>query len=137
MPSPGMLAKHYSPRAPLTLYETGDSAALPARLLADARTHRDAGRMVGVIAADEDRPRLDALGGLRLALVGPSAQLELVGARLYAALRDLDAGGVDVILARTFPSDTALGVAVSDRLRRAAVSRVAPEPSPPRTGREG
>ena len=58
MPSPGMLARHYSPRAPLTLYEADSSSALPARLVADARAHRDAGRAVGVLAADEDRAQL-------------------------------------------------------------------------------
>ena len=36
LPSPGMLAKHYSPRAPLTLYLGADERAI-GRLIADAR----------------------------------------------------------------------------------------------------
>ena len=134
MPSPGMLARHYSPRAPLTLYEADTSGALPSRLLADARAHRDAGRSVGVLAAEEDRAQLVNLEGLRIAIAGSTADLDAVAARLYAALRELDAAGVDVILARSFPASAGLGLAVSDRLRRAAAHRVEPASTPPRTG---
>jgi L-threonylcarbamoyladenylate synthase len=43
---------------------------------------------------------------------------------LYAALRDLDAVGVDVVIA-ALPPDAGLGEAVGDRLRRAAGPRIA------------
>jgi sirohydrochlorin ferrochelatase len=43
---------------------------------------------------------------------------------LYGALRELDAAGVELILARQFPSDAGLGRAVRDRLRRAAAGRI-------------
>jgi L-threonylcarbamoyladenylate synthase len=132
MPSPGMLARHYAPRAPLALYEDEAGAALPPRLLADARAQRDAGRLVGVLAADEDQGELAALPGVRMAVVGSTADLAAVASRLYAALRELDAAGVDVILARGFPATSGLGVAISDRLRRAATPG-GPVSTPPRT----
>jgi L-threonylcarbamoyladenylate synthase len=123
MPSPGLLTKHYSPRAPLTLYE-GEAAAVAARMAGDIRTAVAGGLRVGVIAADED-----VLGGpecppLRVIRIGLSHELRVVASLLYAALRDLDAAGVDVILARQFPSDSGLGLAVQDRLRRAAAGRI-------------
>jgi L-threonylcarbamoyladenylate synthase len=44
---------------------------------------------------------------------------------LYAALRDLDAEGVDVVIA-ALPPAAGLGEAVGDRLRRAAGPRGKP-----------
>jgi L-threonylcarbamoyladenylate synthase len=61
MASPGMLDKHYSPRAPMTLYE--GPGAVDA-IVADARLARNRGRRVGIIAADEDRRKLGAAGGV-------------------------------------------------------------------------
>jgi L-threonylcarbamoyladenylate synthase len=101
MTSPGLLAKHYSPRAPLTLYE-GDPADALARLEADARALISAGKKVGV--AD----------------FGSDADVGAVAKRLYATLRDLDGDDVDTILARGVAGDAGLAAAIQDRLRRAA-----------------
>lgn len=116
LPSPGLLERHYSPRAPLTLYE-GPPAAVAARIEHDAGEARRAGHRVGVIAADEDRLP-DALA------IGSERDLPAVAARLYDAIRQLDAADVDLILVRAFPADSGLGVAIHDRLRRAAAGRV-------------
>jgi L-threonylcarbamoyladenylate synthase len=118
MASPGLLSRHYSPRAPLTLYE-GQPAAVVARLAADARAKSAQGQQVAILAADDDR-----LDGLTVVRVGLASDLPGVAARLYAALRELDAAGTDVILARGFPADTGIGVAIQDRLRRAAAGRI-------------
>jgi L-threonylcarbamoyladenylate synthase len=104
MASPGLLDRHYSPRAPLTLYE-GDPAAAWTRLQEDAAAARGAGQQVGI--AD--------FGGQDAAAVA---------ARLYATLRELDASGVDLILARGVTTADGLGPAIRDRLRRAAAGRV-------------
>jgi len=53
--------------------------------------------------------------------LGSEGDLAIVASRLYAAMRDLDASGVDRILARGFPGDEGLAVAIRDRLRRASV----------------
>ena len=118
MASPGMLSRHYSPRAPLTLYE-GAEPDVRARLADDARAEMAAGRRVGILAADED-----PFTAGHVVRVGPREAPETVASRLYAALRELDAAGVDLILARGFPADSGLGVAIQDRLRRAAGGRV-------------
>ena len=96
MRSPGLLSKHYAPRAPLTLYR-GDPGRTAAALEADARRERAAGHSVGILA--------DA---------------DITAPRLYAALRELDAAGVDLILGRDLPDDEGLSRAVRDRLLRAA-----------------
>jgi L-threonylcarbamoyladenylate synthase len=118
MPSPGMLTKHYSPRAPLTLYE-GPARAVSQRMKADAASAIAQGRAVGIIAAGEDD-----IGMGRVVALGPIDRPDIVAARLYSGLRELDAAGMDLILARQFPSDTGLGRAVRDRLSRAAAGRV-------------
>jgi L-threonylcarbamoyladenylate synthase len=118
MASPGLLAKHYSPRARLTLYE-GDAAAVATRIADDARAQILGGRSVGIIAADEDQ-----FDGAHVVRVGAAHDVAAIASRLYAALRELDEAGVDVILARGFPALPGLGVAIADRLRRAAAGRV-------------
>jgi len=118
MASPGLLSRHYSPRAPLTLYE-GRAAAVVARLAADARDASRHGQRVGILAADDD-----PVDGFTIVRAGSESDLAGVAARLYAALRELDAAGTDVILARGFPADTGIGVAIQDRLRRAAAGRI-------------
>jgi L-threonylcarbamoyladenylate synthase len=128
MSSPGLLDKHYSPRTPMTLYE---GAGAVDAIVADARLARNRGQRVGIIAADEDRRKLAAAGGveggppLRIVALGSVEDIDAVAARLYAGLRDLDAGNVDLILARAFPARGGVGVAVLDRMRRAAGSRIA------------
>jgi len=118
--SPGLLTRHYSPRALLTLYEGPAGAALE-RLAHDARLARAAGRRVGVLLADDDR--LPGLDVIRPPL-GAASDAAAIAARLYAALRELDAAGVDEILARALPALDGLGPAIGDRLRRAAAGRV-------------
>ena len=124
MPSPGMLTRHYAPRAPLTLYESRRDDSMVARMLADARALVHTGQRVGILAADEDRAAFDTEPGLRVTCLGSIARIEAVAARLYAALRAFDEASVDVILARGFPADTGFGTAVQDRLRRASSGRI-------------
>lgn len=99
--APGMLASHYAPRA----------------------------TVIAVADADEARARIGGATG-RVAFVGREA---VPGARfvqaspddrerartLYATLRALDAEGVEVIVIE-LPGDAGLGLAIADRVRRAA-----------------
>jgi L-threonylcarbamoyladenylate synthase len=125
MPSPGMLEKHYSPRAVLTLYE-GEISAVLQSLCEAAGIALAEGKSVGVIAADEDRSAFDTLGSrarLIFRAIGSEGTPDAVAANLYTTLRELDAAGVDVILVRGF-SDHGLWAAVQDRLRRASAGRI-------------
>ena len=106
----GAAHRHYSPRAPLTLYEGIAGAALE-RLAHDAGAARAAGRRVGVLVADDDA--LAALDVFRPPRARPATPRR-IAARLYAALRELDAAGVDEIFARGASGDG-----------RAAVTRLA------------
>ena len=120
MASPGLRARHYSPRAPLTLY-TGPHAV--ARLRADAAAATAQGRRVGVLVTDEDRAALD---GLRVAVaaLGPVDDPARLAARLFDALRELDRARPDAILACDLAGDGGLRPAIRDRLRRAADGRI-------------
>jgi len=127
-PSPGLLAKHYSPRAPLTLYE-GDPTTALERLVSDAADALEHGQSVGIIAAEEDWYAVEGLGNPKLQLVevrflGSEHDLPAIASRLYTAMRDLDAAGVTKIFVRSFSTGEGLSVAIDDRLRRAAAGRI-------------
>ncbi len=116
--SPGLLSRHYAPRAPLTLYE-GSAARVLARILRDAHAAAAEGKRVGIVAADDD-----PIHGFSVVRVGPEGELDRVAATLYSALRQLDADRVDLILVRGFPTLSGLGMAIQDRLRRAAAGHI-------------
>lgn len=118
--SPGLLAKHYAPRARLTLVLGEDTEALLARVVEVAQALGAQGERVGVLLADEDARQVEALlPGVVLLALGPRDDLAEIARNLYAALRYLDAQGVTVIVTREF-GRRGLGLAIRDRLRRAA-----------------
>jgi len=116
LPSPGLLTKHYAPRVPMTLYE---GAHATARMIDDARAAIGGGKRVGVLVPQEDGPAFEILPVHRV-LLGAEADPAELARRLYAALRELDLSGVDVILAKSVGGPGGLGLALRDRLRRAA-----------------
>jgi L-threonylcarbamoyladenylate synthase len=97
--APGMLESHYAPRTPLRLWAEG--ADLPV----------DAGSC-GLLAFGAVGP------GFAKVEVLPSDP-EAAAPLFFAALRRLDAAGVRCIYAREI-SESGLGTAIMDRLRRAA-----------------
>ena len=116
--SPGLLVKHYAPRAAVTVYE-GDAAAALRAMADDARALVDEGKTVAVLAFAEDLSRFADVPA-RLVQLGSERAPDDVAARLYAALRECDDLGADVVLARPITTQHALSPAVRDRLRRAA-----------------
>jgi L-threonylcarbamoyladenylate synthase len=123
LPSPGMLAKHYSPEAELLLFN-GSFKAVTERMKQIAQEHIAAGRHVGVLVVDEDRPHFaDLADQIVVVSLGSKNDLQQVGRSLFAALRALDAQGVDVILAHSF-EESGLGATIVDRLTRAAEGHV-------------
>jgi L-threonylcarbamoyladenylate synthase len=101
--APGMLARHYAPRAKLFL-EGDPTCPQPGRNVA----------LVCVQAHDDDRTRFGAV--VELARDG---DLRIAAARLYSALHEIDATTANAIVARLAPEE-GLGIAINDRLRRAA-----------------
>lgn len=124
--SPGQMAKHYAPRAPLTLFSGDPEGALDA-LVGQARLDVAEGRRVGVIVPGAEAGRFAGLP-VTIAESGAPGDPAAMAARLYAALRELDAAGVEVILVRDADGDEGLGRAIRDRLRRAASAHVTVEP---------
>jgi L-threonylcarbamoyladenylate synthase len=110
LPSPGMLARHYAPRTPLECVERGGGATRVYRLLRG-------GLRVGWLALPSRHGPPAA--GPRLVPVEMPAEPARYAARLYAALHELDAAGVDRIVV-DLPPDEEEWRAVRDRLRRAS-----------------
>ena len=112
--APGQHLRHYSPRAELLLYQ-GEKAAVLAAMQDAARVQAAQGRRVGLLG--------DVAGLTGCEQVSPGADAAATGRGLFAALRELDARGVDVILAQ-LQEPEGLGAAINDRLLRAAQGRV-------------
>ncbi len=105
MRSPGTRARHYAPRAKLVLAASSELEQLVARL-------RQSGTRVGVLA----RARPLACGP---SVIQMPMDLTEYARRLFAALRELDAQGVDVIVVEQL-EESGLGRTIMDRLRRAS-----------------
>ncbi|MBL8814980.1 MAG: threonylcarbamoyl-AMP synthase [Planctomyces sp.] len=103
-PAPGMLSRHYAPRTPLWLVPVGKVAEpFP-------------GARCGLLSAGDQRSRT---GFSQIELLSSDGDLRTSAANFFAALRRLDAAGLDAIIAHQFPN-FGLGLALNDRLRRAA-----------------
>jgi L-threonylcarbamoyladenylate synthase len=114
--APGTLASHYAPRADVIAV---DPAEVPGAVAA-AHVHRPGARVAVLApAAAFAAAAWAALPATAWPLPDDAAGMARA---LYAALRDLDAAGVDVVIA-ALPPDAGLGEAVGDRLRRAAGPR--------------
>jgi L-threonylcarbamoyladenylate synthase len=118
MPSPGLLAKHYSPRTPVILH-AGDRAAALSAMQRDARQRLERDEPVVILAYAEDVDELRSLPA-QVVHLGSEADPPSVASRLYAALRESDELGPSVILVRDITTAHPLSGAIRDRLRRAA-----------------
>jgi L-threonylcarbamoyladenylate synthase len=112
--APGTLASHYAPRAELIAVEPGEVPQAVARAIGR-------GARVAVLAPGSAFAAWPALP-VTVTAVGLPEDAAGMARGLYAALRDLDAAGSDVVIA-ALPPAAGLGEAVADRLRRAAAPR--------------
>jgi L-threonylcarbamoyladenylate synthase len=107
--SPGLGIRHYAPRARVLLVES--EAELTRVLEDEARRHR-----VGVLLpTDWAAPAMD----VTVLPWGTWSDPETLARNLYLQLRALDDLGVDVIVC-PMPPSTGIGLAIRDRLRKAA-----------------
>ena len=100
--SPGQLASHYAPRARLRL---GAVHALPGEALLAFGPVADYGEAAALVRN-----------------LSPAGDLREAAANIFAALRELDASGLGTIAVMAIP-EAGLGLAINDRLRRAAAPR--------------
>jgi L-threonylcarbamoyladenylate synthase len=108
--SPGMLARHYAPRAKLVCID-GDNQSAILKLL-------DAQKRIGWLRLQSSPNELNADSG-KIKIIDMPPDAAAYAARLYAALHELDDAGVDCIVADLPPTgDT--WTAIHDRLQRAA-----------------
>lgn len=96
--APGGLKSHYAPRTPLILEK-------------NPTPH---GEKTGLLAFSQPRE-----GFAKTEILSPAADLREAAFHLYAAMRRLDAAGLDLLVAESLP-ETGLGAAIMDRLRKAA-----------------
>ena len=103
--APGQLPSHYAPRTRLVLMsEFGSSVGAAQRIGALRWCSADAREFTATRT------------------LSPSQDLREAAANLFRYLRELDAAGLDLIVAEEVP-ETGLGAAINDRLRRAAAER--------------
>jgi L-threonylcarbamoyladenylate synthase len=118
LPSPGIGIRHYAPRARLMLIESGPGQV---RRFSEQVSAPDlAGERLGLMLPEQ----FAEAARDREALVyrwGQWDDLEELAQRLFAGLRWLDAQGASVILC-PLPAATGIGVAIRDRLLKAARS---------------
>lgn len=112
LPSPGMLPSHYAPEATLALF----SGASPPREL------QRSPRPIVVLALSPAFALPRECRGPRTVVQMP-ADAESYGARLYAALREADEAGAEMILVEEPVEPGSMWDAVRDRLSRAAAPR--------------
>ncbi|MGE5114102.1 MAG: L-threonylcarbamoyladenylate synthase [Acidobacteriaceae bacterium] len=109
--SPGLGIRHYAPKSKLILVESEDE------LSEVAMTILQHGQKVGLMLPS------DWLRGLQSEAVvfdwGKWSDRETLAQRLYAGLRWLDGQGVEMVVCPV-PAEENLGVAIRDRLRKAA-----------------
>lgn len=117
--APGMLLKHYSPRAELLLFSGAQESLIPTM-----RTYTlqqvGQGNKVGLLLPDNEQA---AVSDLPVQVVTLGVSESEISHNLFSAMRTLDQAGVDVILVHGF-GQSGLGLALWDRLLRAAEGHI-------------
>ncbi len=111
-PAPGMLLKHYSPKAKLLLLRNSEA------LLETAKMYQH--QKLGLLLPS---PSLEILTSIQATRFDLGTDFSSVAAKLFAGMRWLDKAGCTHILAHQF-ENTGLGRALNDRLFRAAEGMV-------------
>lgn len=117
--APGMRYRHYAPKGELTIYEGSQEKVVEA-INAAAQKAVLEGKKTGIIATEESKG-LYRYGEIKT--IGTLKDEETIARGLYEVLRELDAGGVEVIFGESYASD-GLGQAIMNRLLKAAGQRL-------------
>jgi L-threonylcarbamoyladenylate synthase len=111
--APGMMERHYAPRAQLVLVDAGDPAAVQ-DMEKESQAQRARGRKVGCLGFGVLQLKADWTHEF------DPQDPETVGRELYARLHELDERGADVIYMERPPAGNRW-LAIRDRLQRASV----------------
>ena len=103
--SPGQLPSHYAPKTPLRLVDNAEEF------------HPQKNHCVGLLAWSSAARSPQAFAAVRI--LSDRGDLREAAANLFRYLRELDALGLDLIVAERVPS-RGLGAAIMDRLERAS-----------------
>ena len=115
--SPGMLSKHYSPKAKLLLFSGCRSDSIK-KMIRFSYLLTSNGISVGVMIPQEDRAYFNEVP-VAMKLLGSQGNLFQISHNLFAGMRELDKKRIDVILVRELGFE-GLGLAIWDRLVRAS-----------------
>ncbi|MCU0512309.1 MAG: L-threonylcarbamoyladenylate synthase [Anaerolineae bacterium] len=119
-PAPGTLLKHYSPQADVLVFQGSDPLRVLEAMHQTADKYVAEGHSVGILAQDSDALHFR---GLEVQIVLCGRDEAAFATHLFAGLRTLDAVPVQKILVRA-PQPVGLGLAVQDRLIRAAEGHI-------------
>lgn len=127
--APGMLPQHYAPQTPLGLLQTPLEIDRVSLLVQQCISKIP--RSIAIVTCQsipgEARHALSLVLGCSLHFQQWAAEPSEVAHSLYATLRDLDDGSHDLILVELSSDQAGLGIAINDRLGRAAHRRELPE----------
>ena len=119
--SPGLLLKHYSPKAKLFLID-GQGTHLQEKMRQLTLQLVAHGYKVGLMTTQEESAFFAGLPATLVSL-GASDNLAEVGRNLFARMRTLDEQNVDIILTKVITAE-GIGLAIADRLLRASERRI-------------
>ena len=130
--APGMKYRHYAPKAEVTLVE-GENA--PETIRQEALRAAGKGLRTGIICSRETAPLYEDLAGesaagpaaLRIYSLGSRSEPKTVAHELFDTLRRLDAEGIEAVYSEAF-DEGELGMAIMNRLRKAAGYRILQAP---------
>ncbi|MDF2626291.1 MAG: putative translation factor [Symbiobacteriaceae bacterium] len=117
--SPGMKYKHYAPQAQVILVD-GPVLDMQSKIKDLAYEYEEEGQKVGIMCSAESRGVYQAPVVLEY---GSRDDLSGMASDLFSTLRAFDRHGVSVVLVEGVPA-TGMGLAIMNRLRRAAAGRV-------------
>ncbi len=115
--SPGMMYRHYAPKARMILVR-GQPSNVRARCASLYRQACEKGETARVFAFEEHVSAYEA-EGVPAVTLGSLAHLDCLAHDLFALLRQMDQEGVELLLCE-LPPPTGLGLALRNRLSRAA-----------------
>ncbi|MCJ7423784.1 L-threonylcarbamoyladenylate synthase [Candidatus Bathyarchaeota archaeon] len=117
--SPGVKHRHYAPNADMFLVE-GKADAVMCKIDELISFYKSKGKKVGVLTTDETKTH-DGSGIVKS--LGSRNDLAVIANNLFRLLREFDNEDVDVIIAEGV-SDSGIGLAVMNRLRKAAAYKI-------------